>query len=109
MGFFRQKEQTPPVFCVVQVWRMIVSCGILPMVAVQNITRIFREITVPTVHQTEHKPSRSGPKLSAVSGKSASSMTSYYNVYKISFSHDQKEKKSPTPYSKNKPKMKHVK
>lgn len=64
------------------------------MVAVQNIMSIFREITVPTVLQTEHKPLRSGPKLNAVSGKSASSVTSCLNVYQLLFSHDkQKEKK----------------
>lgn len=96
---FRPKEQILPVFCVVQVWRMIVSCGILLMVAVQNIMSIFREITVPTVLQTEHKPLRSGPKLNAVSGKSASSVTSYLNVYQLSFSYD-KQKKKPNPLSK---------
>lgn len=55
LWFFRQKEQTLPLFCVVQVWRMIVSCGIVLMVAVQNIMSNFREITVPGVLQTEHK------------------------------------------------------
>lgn len=55
LWFFMQKEQTLSVFCVVQVWRMVVSCGILLMVTVQNIRSIFREITVSTVLQTEHK------------------------------------------------------
>lgn len=68
------------------------------MVAVQNITSIFREITVPTVLQTERKPLRSGPKLNAVSGKSASSVTSYLNVYQLSFSQiSKKKKKGPIP------------
>lgn len=107
--FFMQKEQTLSVFCVVQVWRMVVSCGILLMVTVQNIRRIFREITVPTVLQTEHKTFKTWSKASAVSGKSVSSVTSHLNVYQLSFSHDkQKKKKSTIPYPKNKPQMKHV-
>lgn len=42
------------------------------MVAVQSIRSIFREITVPTVLQTEHKSVRFGAKLNTVHCKSAS-------------------------------------
>lgn len=64
------------------------------MEAVQNIRSIFREITVPTVLQEEHKSLRSGPKFIAVSGKTVGWMTSYLNVYQLSSPHDkQKEPK----------------
>lgn len=75
-----------------------VSCGILLMVAVQNVRSVLGEITVPTGLQTEHKPLRPGPKLSAVSRKSIGSVTSYLNVYQPLFSHDEKKQKpNPAP------------
>lgn len=71
--------------------RRIVSSGILLMVVVQNIMSIFREITVLSVLPAELKPSRSAPELCAVSGKSASSVTLYLNVYCLSFSYDKQK------------------
>lgn len=51
---------------------MFFSCGVLLTVAVQNIRSVFREITVPTVLQTEEKSLSFDAKLNAVHWKSAS-------------------------------------
>lgn len=56
-----------------------------------SIMSIFREITVLSVLPAELKPSRSAPELCAVSGKSASSVTLYLNVYCLSFSYDKQK------------------
>lgn len=70
--FLQTKRARFSVFCVVQVRRLFFSCGLLLMVAVQNIRSIFREITVSAVLQTEHKTLRYGAMLNEVHCKSTS-------------------------------------